>query len=87
MKMVLTSEVENVDNWLANRVERHATILQFAENIVEYANAEANNVVALTFDIVDETKMNELMQSEDTRDEMIRHGVKPETVTSYLEKP
>ena len=43
MKMVLTSEVENVDNWLANRVERHATILQFAENIVEYANAEANS--------------------------------------------
>jgi len=87
MKMVLTSEVENVDNWLANRVERHATILQFAEKIVEYANAEANNVVALTFNIVDEKKMNELMQSEDTRDEMIRHGVKPETVTSYVEKP
>ena len=85
--MVITSEVENVDNWLANRVERHATILQFAENIVEYSNAEANNVVARTFDIVDETKMNELMQSEDTRDEMIRHGVKLETVTSYLEKP
>ena len=63
MKMVITSEVENVDNWLANRVERHATILQFAENIVEYANAEVSNVVALTFDIVDETKMNELMQS------------------------
>ena len=61
--------------------------MQFAENIVEYANAEVSNVVALTFDIVDETKMNELMQSEDTRDEMIRHGVKPETVTSYLEKP
>ena len=39
MKMVLTSEVENVDNWLANRLERHPTILQFAENIVEYANA------------------------------------------------
>ena len=85
--MVLTSDVENVDNWLANRVERHATISQFAENIVEYANAEANNVVALTFDIVDEKKMNELMKSEDTRDEMIRHGVKPETVASYLEKP
>ena len=87
MKMVITSEVENVDNWLANRVERHATVLQFAANIVEYANAEANNVIALTFDIVDEKKMNELMQSEDTRDEMIRHGVKLETVASYLEKP
>ena len=85
--MVITSEVENVDNWLANRVERHATILQFAENIVEYVNAKASNIVALTFDIVDEKKMNELMQSEDIRDEMIRHGVKPETVTSYLEKP
>ena len=60
--MVITSEVENVDNWLANRVERHATILQFAENIVEYANAEASNVVALTFDIVDEKKMNELKE-------------------------
>ena len=87
MKMVITSEVENVDNWFANRVERHATILQFAENIVVYANAEGNNIVALTFDIVDEKKMNELMRSEDTRDEMIRHGVKPATVTSYLEKP
>ena len=53
MKMVITNEVENVDNWLANPVERHATILQFGENIVEYANAGANRVVALTFDIVD----------------------------------
>ena len=85
--MVLTSEVENVDFWLANRVESHATISQLAENIVEYANAETNDVVALTFDIVDEKKVNELMQSEDTREKMIRHGVNPETVASYLEKP
>ena len=85
--MVLTSEVQNVDNWLANRVERHATISQFAKNIVEYANAESNKVVALTFDIVDEKKMNELMQSDHTKEELIRHGVKPKTVASYLEKP
>ena len=30
--------------------------------------------------------MNELMQSGDTRDEMIRHGVKPETNNNYIER-
>ena len=86
MKMVLTSEVENVDKWLANREERHATISQFAENIIEYASADGSNVVALTFSIIDEQKMNELMKDDNTRAEMIRHGVKPETNTSYVER-
>ena len=86
MKMVLTSEVENVDNWLANRQERHATISQFAENIVEYTNEDGSGVVALTFNITDEKKMNDIMQDNKTRAEMIRHGVKPETTTSFIEK-
>jgi hypothetical protein len=86
MKMVLTSEVENVDNWLANRQERHATISQFAENIVEYTNEDGSGVVALTFNITDEKKMNDIMQDNKTRAEMIRHGVKPETITSFIEK-
>ena len=72
MKMVLTSEVENVDNWLANRQERHATISQFAENIVEYTNEDGSGVVALTFKVTDEEKMNDLMQDDKTRAEMIR---------------
>ena len=86
MKMLLTSEVENVDNWLANRQERHATISQFAENIVEYTNEDGSGVVALTFNITDEKKMNDIMQDNKTRAEMIRHGVKPETTTSFIER-
>ena len=86
MKMVLTSEVENVDNWLANREERHATISQFAENIVEYTTEDGSGVVALTFNITDEKKMNDIMRDDKTRAEMMRHGVKPETTTSYIEK-
>ena len=86
MKIVLTSEVENVDNWLANREERHATISQLAENIVEYTNEDGSGVVALTFNITDEKKMNDIMRDDKTRAEMMRHGVKPETTTSYIEK-
>ena len=77
MKMVVTSEVENFDNWLAKREERHATISQFAENIVEYTNEDGSGIVALTFSITDEKKMNDIMQDEKTRAEMITHGVKP----------
>ena len=77
MKMVVTSEVENVDNWLANREARHATISQFAENIVEYTNEDGSGIVGLTLSITDEKKMNDIMQDEKTRAEMITHGVKP----------
>ena len=77
MKMVVTSEVENFDNWLAKREERHATISQFTENIVEYTNEDGSGIVALTFSITDEKKMNDIMQYDKTRAEIITHGVKP----------
>ena len=86
MKMSLTSEVENVYNWVANRHERHATISQFAENIVEYTNEDGSGVVALTFKVTDEKKMSDMMQNDKTRAEMKRHGVKSETNTSFIEK-
>jgi hypothetical protein len=30
--------------------------------------------------------MNDIMQDDKTRAEMIRHGVKPETITSFIER-
>jgi hypothetical protein len=86
MKMVVTHEVENVEKWLENRNERHGTISKFAENIVEYVIDSGSNVVALTFTITDEQKMTDIMQDENTRLEMIRHGVKPETNNTYIER-
>ncbi len=86
MKMVVTHEVENVEKWLENRKERHGTISKFAENIVEYVIDNGSNVVALTFTITDEQKMMDIMQDENTRLEMIRHGVKPETNNTYIER-
>ena len=86
MKMVVTHEVENVKKWLENRKERQGTISKFAENIVEYVIDSGSNIVALTFTITDEQKMANIMQDENTRLEMIRHGVKPETINNYIEK-
>ena len=86
MKMVVTHEVENIEKWLENKKERHGTISKFAENIVEYVIDNGSKVVALTFTITDEQKMANIMQDETTRLEMIRHGVKPETNNSYIER-
>jgi len=86
MKMVVTHEVENVEKWLENRKERHGTISKFAENIVEYVIDSGTNIVALTFTITDEQKMTDVMQDENTRLEMIRHGVKPETNNTFIER-
>ena len=86
MKMVVTHEVENVEKWLENRKERQGTISKFAENIVEYVIDSGSNIVALTFTITDEQKMTDVMQDENTRLEMIRHGVKPETNNTYIER-
>ena len=86
MKMVVTHEVENVEKWLENRKERHGTISKFAENIVEYVIDSESNIVALTFTITDEQKMTNVMQDENTRLEMIRHGVKPETNNTFIER-
>ena len=86
MKMVITHEVENVEKWLENRKERHGTISKFAENIVEYVIDNGSNLIALTFTITDEKKMTDIMQDENTRLEMIRHGVKPETNNTYIER-
>jgi len=86
MKMVVTHEVENVEKWLENRKERHGTISKFAENIVEYVIDSESNIVALTFTITDEQKMTDVMQDENTRLEMIRHGVKPETNNTFIER-
>jgi len=84
--MVVTHEVENVEKWLENRKERHGTISKFAENIVEYVIDSESNIVALTFTITDEQKMTDVMQDENTRLEMIRHGVKPETNNTFIER-
>ena len=86
MKMVVTHEVENIEKWLENKKERQGTISKFAENIVEYVIDNGSKVVALTFTITDEQKMANIMQDENTRLEMIRHGVKPETNNSYIER-
>ena len=86
MKMVITHEVENIEKWLSNKDERHNTISQFAQNIVEYVIDNDSNLVALTLTITDEKRMNEIMQDDNTRLEMIRHGVKPETNKTYIEK-
>ena len=86
MKMVVTHEVENIEKWLENKKERHETISKFAENIVEYVIDNGSKVVALTFTITDEQKMANIMQDENTRLEMIRHGVKLETNNSYIER-
>ena len=86
MKMIVTHEVENVEKWLENKEERHETISKFAENIVEYIIDNGSNVVALTFTITDKQKMANIMQDENTRLEMIRHGVKPETNNNYIER-
>ena len=86
MKMVVTHEVKNVEKWLENKKERHGTISKFAENIVEYVIDNSSKVVALTFTITDEQKMANIMQDENTRLEMIRHGVKPETINNYIER-
>ena len=86
MKILVTHEVENVEKWLENKKERHGTISKFAENIVEYVIDKSSKVVALTFTITDEQKMANIMQDENTRLEMIRHGVKPETINNYIER-
>ena len=86
MKMVVTHEVKNVEKWLENKKERQGTISKFAENIVEYVIDNSIKVVALTFTITDEQKMANIMQDENTRLEMIRHGVKPETINNYIER-
>lgn len=86
MKMVVTHEVENVEKWLENKKERHETISKFAENIVEYVIDNGSKVVALAFTSTDEQKMANIMQDENTRLEMIRHGVKPETINNYIER-
>ena len=86
MKMVVTHEVENVEKWLENNKEHHVTISKFAENIVEFIIDNGSKVVALTFTITDEQKMANIMQDENTRLEMIRHGVKPETNNNYIER-
>jgi len=86
MKMVVTHEVENVGKWLENRKERHGNISKFAENIVEYVIDNGSKVVALTFTITDEHKMVNIMKDENTRLEMIRDGVKPETNNNYIER-
>ena len=53
---------------------------------MEYVIDNGSKVVALTFTITDEQKMANIMQDENTRLEMIRHGVKPETNNSYIER-
>ena len=86
MKMVVTHEVENVEKWRDNRKKRQGTISKFAENIIEYVIDSGSNIVALTFTITDEQKMIDVMQDENTRLEVIRHGVKPETNNTYIER-
>ena len=84
--MVITHGVENVEKWLENKKERHGIISQFSKNIVEYFIDNGSKVVALTFTTTVKQKMANIMQDENTRLEMIRHGVKPATNNNYFER-
>lgn len=79
VKMVITSQVDNPYDWQGFKEERHKTISQFATDIVEYkaSDGELNmdGMVAIAFTCTDLAKMDEVMNSEETKKEMIRHGV------------
>ena len=45
-----------------------------------------NKLLELTFTITDEQKMTDITQDNNTRLEMIRHEVKPETNNDYIER-
>ena len=83
VKFVITNQVNNPYDWRDFKEERHKTISQFATDIVEYkasaGELNMDDMVAITFTCTDLNKMDEVMNSEETREEMRRHGVNKST--------
>ena len=73
-------------NCLKTKKKAQGTISKFAENIVENVIANGSKIVALTFTVIKEQKMANIMQDENTRLEMTRDGVKRETNNNYIER-
>ncbi len=85
MRMVLVCDVKDVSAFMGHRAERQANIGNFADDICEYA-VDGANKIAVSFNVTDRYKMEEIMASESTKAEMVEHGVLPETLQMFFER-
>ena len=86
-KVVIMHKVEDMERWLAGKVERAATIGKFGTNVVDHVAADGSNNIAVTADVHDMAGAQAMMASPSPEDAaaMGRHGVIP-PLTVYVEK-
>jgi len=86
-KMVIVHSVVDLEQWLAGKDERAATIGAFATDVRDHVAADGSNNVAITADVHDLAGAQAMMASPspDTAAAMERHGVKP-PIVAYIEK-
>lgn len=86
-KVVIMHKVEDMERWLAGKVERAAVIGKFGTNVVDHVAADGSNNIAVTADVHDLAGAQAMMASPSPEDAaaMGRHGVIP-PLTVYVEK-
>jgi hypothetical protein len=86
-KIVIMHKVEDIERWLAGKVERAATIGKVGSNVTDHVAADGSNNIAVTADVPDLAAAQAMMASPTPEDAatMGRHGVIP-PLTVYVEK-
>ena len=83
-KLVVTHEVNDVAHWLASP-KREEVFAGVATNITTYVLPGDSNRVAVSMDVADMDALDALMKSDAAAEAMTYDGVRPETLTIYVE--
>lgn len=82
-KVVFTHPVKNVDHWMSMHSERVELFADWGSNVISYAIAEGDNMVALTIDVQDMEAMKLSMGTAEMDKAKEAHGV-VEPITMYV---
>ena len=83
-RLVFTHEVDDVAHWLASP-KREEVFAGVATNIRTYVHPTEPNRIALTMDVADMDALDTLMKGEAAAEAMKYDGVRPDTITMYVE--
>lgn len=86
-RIVVTHAVVEVEQWLAGKSERAATISPYATDVTDHVAADGTNQIAITADVHDLQGLEAMLASPpaEAMSAMDRHGVIP-PLTIYIEK-
>ena len=85
--MIITHEVEDLEEWRKHKDERWDKISEFADDLVEYST-ENTNVMALSFFVPEkciEKLEEQIKDNSEMLKQMVNHGVKIETIKIFYE--